>query len=65
MKLKLQIFKVSGKYYTDEEVEIPDDVKWWDWVSHIKKNDLLEGHYINMTALGHYPNEVPFLMVIG
>lgn len=60
MKINATIFKPSGKYYTDEEIEIPDDTMFWDYDIEIKT--VLNGRYSGMVLVSEYENEVPFMM---
>lgn len=61
-KLRVNIFKPSGKWYTDEDIEIPDDIKDYDIPEYIKNNARIR----NMTYLFNGPTyDVPRLVHVG
>lgn len=41
MKVTVNFFKPSGKWYTDEVVEIPDNAHAWDFSSFLPENRFL------------------------
>lgn len=45
MKINVEFFKPSGKFYTEETVEVPDEVRAWEVRPHIRKHlgDRLRG----------------------
>lgn len=52
------VFKKSGKYYTDEEVYVGDNVPDWDISQKIFENREIAG----MIYVGITSNNVPFLV---
>ena len=63
MKIKLQYFKASGKYYSEGTMEVPDDCTMWnvfDKAQHLKDTcnlpDLIQGSSgftVLVTGEGH------------
>ena len=62
MKLNVSIFKPSGKWYTDEDMDIPDDMPDYDIPEYVEFN----GRMRNVTYLfcGIQYN-VPYLVHVG
>lgn len=67
MKITMTFFKPSGKYYMEEDYEIPDDTYDWDMPKELKKIKRFEGLIkadggTGFTATGIFKNEVPFMV---
>lgn len=61
----MTFFKPSGKYYMEEDFEIPDGTYGWDIPKELKKIEKFRrlvkaNDGIGFTAFGLLTNEVPF-----
>lgn len=63
MELKVDIFKSSGKWYTSEYINIPDDIQDFDIPEYIINHG---ARIKNMTYLFNGPKyDVPHLVYVG
>lgn len=61
-KINVTIFKPSGKWYTDEDMEVPNDIVDYNMPEFVEKNARIR----NMTYLFHgIEYEVPYLVHVG
>lgn len=61
-KLKVYIFRPSGKWYTNEDIEIPDNIQDYMIPEYIENIARIR----NMTCLFNGPkHDVPYLVHVG
>jgi len=61
-KLSVQIFKPSGKWYTNEDIEIPDRIKDFNIADYIEQHARIRNATYLFTGLEY---EVPQLVHVG
>ena len=67
MKITMTFFKPRGKFYMEEDFEIPDDIDDWDISKELKKIERfrkLIGTDVELgfTAIGFFKNKIPFMV---
>lgn len=69
-KIKALFFKQSGKYYTEEIVEVPESLEIWDICDGFKNGSLYSGYrdmpYVMIDAADPNDNKMyPCLIIRG